>query len=374
MKKRIQFVDSNKKIHGWWPGKRECTSERFLLNPYNGCQVDCLFCYTKGFPGYFQEFRKNGTVTIFRNFDKFISHQLDSLCVASCGYLSPVTDPFQPLENIYHISERIIIEFLSRNIPIEIITKCKIPERILERIADQVHSFIQFSILTPSEEKRKRLMKGGGTTEEIFKEIEKTSKRGIFTVCRIDPIIPFMTDNLVDIEEIVNRASDSGAGHIVVSVLDIPIRIADEVFIKLCSFAPSLRTMYTECIGGYLHAKTSYRRKVFDAIRKYCEKKKITFALCMEYEIRDGIIHGLNREYMTSESCEGINIPVYLRRGNHFEPASSCSGTCLYCVSANCGVEDLALGRIVGIEKPGFIFSDYKRWSKELKRQINFLS
>jgi len=86
------LISTKKELHGWWPGKRECTSERMLINPYNGCGIGCFFCYSLAFPGYFQIFREKGVITVAKDFDKSIAKQLDSINVASCGYLSPVTD------------------------------------------------------------------------------------------------------------------------------------------------------------------------------------------------------------------------------------------------------------------------------------------
>jgi len=102
------LIFTKKELHGWWPGKRECTSERMLINPYNGCGIGCFFCYTLAFPGYFQIFREKGIITVAKDFDRVVAKQLDSIDIASCGYLSPVTDPFQPLNEKYHLSEKII--------------------------------------------------------------------------------------------------------------------------------------------------------------------------------------------------------------------------------------------------------------------------
>ena len=42
------LVESNKKIHGWSQSytpkhERECTAERLMVNPYNGCSNNCCF-------------------------------------------------------------------------------------------------------------------------------------------------------------------------------------------------------------------------------------------------------------------------------------------------------------------------------------------
>ena len=362
------LIDSKKELHGWWPGKRECTAERMLINPYNGCSVDCFFCYAKALPGYFQIFREKDIVTVCRDFDRVIAEQLDSIDVASCGYVSPVTDPFQPVNDLYRLSEKIIREFVTRNIPVEFITKERVSDEVIALLKEQSHSFGQFSILTLNEKLRRHLMRGGAPTEELFESINRMAEAGLYTVCRIDPIIPFLTDDPRELEDLLHRAVDSGARHIVASVMDICLSTASEVYDKMGVFGHGLvfdmKKLYTERIDGVLHADINYRKRIFDHLRNVCDKKGITFALCMEYDLANGQPVGLNAEFMTSKNCEGIDIPIYIRDGDRFGPASKCHGSCLSCTDAVCGIHDLALGKI-GWQKPGFKLADYRRWSKE---------
>jgi len=364
------LVPTKKELHGWWPGKRECTSERMLINPYNGCGIGCFFCYTLAFPGHFQLFRESKVIVVAKDFDKEVSEQLDSIDVASCGYLSPVSDPFQPLNEKYRLSEKIIKAFVERNIPIEFITKAKVPQEAIELIKTQKHSFGQVSILTLNENLRKILVPGGASTDVLFQNLERLSKEGIFAVCRIDPIFPYITDRVKDLEEIIERARSSGVTHIIASVLDIPVKIKENILQNIKRYFGvgmewDYRRLYKENIDGYLHADIDYRKRVFDALRNICERKNLTFALCMEYEIKKDEVRGLNQEFMSSRNCEGIDIPIYIRKGDKFYPACDCKGDCLHCTNPVCGIEDLAMGREGS--KKDWRLSDYKRWSKELK-------
>ncbi|MCD6472232.1 hypothetical protein J7K55_03810 [Candidatus Aerophobetes bacterium] len=363
------LISTKKELHGWWPGKRECTSERMLINPYNGCGIGCFFCYSLAFPGYFQIFREKGVITVAKDFDKSIAKQLDSINVASCGYLSPVTDPFQKLNEKYHLSENIIKVFIEKNIPIEFITKAKIPQEVLELMKEQKHSFGQVSILTPHENLRKILSPNGASTEILFKNFERLAKKGIFAVCRIDPILPYITDKIKDLTEIIERAKSKGVTHIIASVLDIPLKIKNSIFSNLEKyFGTGMKwnhqRLYKENIGTSLHANIDYRKRIFDSLRNICERRNLTFALCMEYEIKNGEIKGLNKEFMSSYNCEGIDIPVYKRERGKFYPACKCKGNCLYCTDARCGIKDLAMGK-EGSKKDWHL-KDYRRWSKDI--------
>jgi DNA repair photolyase len=366
------IVDSDKELHGWWNGiephgNRECTSERLLINPYNGCSHNCLFCYSHAFGGYFMLFREKGIVTVFKDFHIRIAKQLDSIAVASCGYLSPVTDPFQPINDRYELTEKIVKEFVNRNIPVQVTTKGRISESALKLIKKQEHSFGEVSILAPDEDKRQRLMTGGASTNELMRNIERLANAGKFAVCRIDPIIPFVSDNEKELDELVQKVVKAGAGHIITSCLDVPLAMKHPLFNELSSrFDVSKQRfsdLYTERMGGRLHAKIEYRRKLFKMMRVLCDRNKVTLGLCMEFQALNGKkVRGLNTEFMSSRNCEGINVPLYAKTGDgkRFEPVQGCEGNCLQCHSAKeeplCGIQDL--------KKAGaWKLKDYRRWS-----------
>jgi DNA repair photolyase len=369
-------VDSNKELHGWWNGlepyeNRECTSEKLLINPYNGCSHNCLFCYSHAFGGYFGLFREHGVVTVFKDFDKRLERQLDGLTVASCGYLSPVTDPFQPLNDQYELSERIVKVFVDRNIPVQFTTKGRISETALKLIKKQEHSFGEISILTPDEAKREQLMTGGATTDELVRNIERLTNAGTFAVCRIDPIIPFVTDTQEELEDLVQNVVNAGAGHIITSCLDIPLMMKNELYEELSRRfgvpKKHFADLYTETMSGRLHAGIEYRRKLFRTMRAICDRNKVTLGLCMEFESL-GVKHvtGLNREFMSSYSCEGIDVPLYVRAGDgkRFEPVTGCNGNCLSChfteTEPVCGIPELQ-------QAGAWKLRDYRRWSLQLR-------
>jgi len=364
------IVETEKELHGWWKGKRECTGERLLINPYNGCSIDCIFCYVKGFSwSYFKLFFEERIVTVCKDFDKRVARQLDSIDVTSCGYLSPVADPFQIIDSRYNLSKKIIEVFIERNIPIEFITKQTIPEEAIELIKSQIHSFGQVSILTQNEDLRRLLVPGGAPTKELFKNLSRLADKGIFAVCRIDPILPYLTDKRTDLLDLIKKAKDSGAGHIIASSLDIPRSLYEYIMDRLSSifgssFVYDYKRLYTELIDAYYNAKIDYRKRLFSFLRESCDNLGLTFALCMEYELLGGRPVGLNKEFSNTINCEGIDIPIYIRDGKRFRPASPCRGACLHCKEAICGIEDLALAKYPE-KKKDFKLADYKRWSQQ---------
>ena len=382
------LIESKKKIHGWWnsstdQGKRACTSERLLINPYNGCSWNCFFCYAHALWGYFNLFQEKGIVSVFKDFDKIVDKQLSSLLCASCGYISPITDPFQPINNMYHLTEKIMQTFLKYDLPVEIITKGIISKEAIKIMSDHPynHSFGQVSILTLNNELRKKLELGGGAnTKQLLKNIEKLANHNIHSVCRIDPIIPFINDDIKDIKEIINSAVNAGANHIGTSIMDIPIFIKDKIFnnlikIKGEEILNKYNSLYTEKITTDIHADIKYRKNLLRGIKNYCQEIDITMSTCMEFEIikQNNKNHYIslndNHQFMTSNNCEGIDIPIYKRKNikEKFKPVK-CKGDCLYCklTPVPCKIPSLQKAR-------SWKLKNYREWSKLIEKG-NFYS
>jgi hypothetical protein len=249
------------------------------------------------------------------------------------------------------------------------VTKCEVPAEVVSLMKRQEHCFGQFSASTIDEGLRTHLMTEGATVDRLFRSMTRCAVEGVPVVLRIDPVIPHLTDSRQELRALVDRGIESGARHIVSSVMDIPARIAKEVFAKFRSLgvglAYDLERAYCDRIEGFLHAGIDYRRRIFDILRDLCEARGVTLGLCMEYEKVGDRAVGLNREFMSSVNCEGVNIPLYVRDGEVFRPAAACDGACLGCTDARCGVEDLAMGRESG--KKDFNLRDYRRWSRELE-------
>lgn len=219
--------DSDKKIHGWTyydymdNKHRECSQERFLINHYNGCyqngNLGCDFCYTRTMRGYFHLFWDKGVSTVFKNYDQKVMNQLSKLYVAFPLYLSPITDPFMDLEKKYHYTKSIIQKALKLNIPSEFITKMggnilkwKGYKSLIKKMSEHRYCFGQFTIYA-NEEIRKCFSSGSSSVREQFRAVKLCADNNLFTVVRIDPIIPYISDSEEDLESIVRRAKNNGA-------------------------------------------------------------------------------------------------------------------------------------------------------------------
>ncbi|MCS7233531.1 MAG: radical SAM protein [Synergistetes bacterium] len=333
-------------MHGWWNWKyRACPAERFLLNPYAGCSVGCFFCYSRALPGYHREAFLKDLVFVWVNFAEGLSRRLDKLYISPPGYLSPTSDPFQPVNLKYRIAEKVIRAFIERNLPILVVTKREISEEALSLLEKQRDSVFEVSLLALNEKLRRFLSPGGSTVKEILSSLEKASKRGIHTVLRLDPILPFINDKEDDIYALLKEAKERGVRHVVVSCLDIPLRIKRTVLSFLSRWDSSLPfkydSLYKERVSNSIQASLTYRKELFSKVREIADSLSLTLSLCMEFT-EDG--KNLNEIYATSKNCEGKVMPISLRQGEKFLPLPCFNeGSCLTCFKPTCGVSALAM-------------------------------
>lgn len=373
------LVDSKKEMHGWYRprdprGERECTAERLLLNPYAGCTHDCFFCYAHAMYSYYMAYRKEKVVTVFNNYDQLVAEQLDKIKVGACGYLSAVTDPLQPINNTYRLTEKLIQVFNTRGLPVDIITKARISDEVLDLMKGHPKNFVQISILTLDDDKRKKLTPGGASVDALLDNVERAANAGVYTVVRIDPLIPHVTDNEEDLAALIKEVTSRGAKHIISSMMDVPPILKGDIISGLGQFVRNPEQVFFPSKGndGYnrlimkdWNFNLAYRRNKFKFMREMCDKAGVTFSLCMEFEKTDKklgnefVVRGLNREFMSSANCEGMDTPMYIKWFGAFQPVN-CSGSCLRCSSHQaCGIPDLRTGG-------NWKLKDYRRWSKNL--------
>jgi DNA repair photolyase len=351
------LVDSEKRVHGWKfydyqdGGHRECSQERLLVNAYSGCWQGgargCAFCYTRALWGYFRAFWERGVATVFRDFDKKVLGQISRLQACPALYLSPVTDPFMDLEEKYGLNKRIIEGALEVNLPCEFITKMggnllrwRGYRDLVRRMGEHPHCFAQFTIYA-REEVRRRLSPGSSPVAEQLEAMELCRDEGLYTVCRLDPFIPHLTDTEEDFRAIAADAADAGASHLVASCIDVPRGMGEDLLPLFARLSGELgegrpeadyRRLFRENIRGDLNAAEGYRREKFSLLADVCRDEGLTFSVCMEFKVGEGgEVSGFNEEFMTSPSCEGAVVPIYVRGdlGSPFHPLRGCNGNCL---------------------------------------------
>lgn len=352
-------IDDAKPLQGWYQSlvneskqsrPRPCFTEAILTEPYGGyCAVGCQFCYiNSGMRGY----RGTGLISVPLNYGEQIRKQLTKVRRAAAGYFSSFTDPFTPLEQYYHNTQRAAEEFVKVGLPIFFLSRLRYPEWAIDLLTKNPHSYAQKSINTCNPEDWRRLSPGAMPLMDHFKEITKLKKRGIYISIQVNPIVPGITDN-DQIMALFKRLKNAGADHVIVKFVEAAYSWAPAMVERIKKVfgherGGKFEALFTQNIGSERTIDEQYRMDAHRKLSDYARKIGLTYATCYEYEYerdsagkilsKTGVSVG--RKFTTADQCHGHAVPVYTREsdGEDFRPVEECPPSgCLYCASENEG-------------------------------------
>lgn len=241
----------------------------YSLNPYQGCEHGCAYCYarpTHEYWGYGAGIDFESVVLVKKNAPKLLEAELRKpLKIVSPIVISGNTDCYQPLERKLQITRQLLQVCKEFRFPVSIITKNALVLRdldILKEMAEQNLVSVTISITSVDEDLRKVLEPRTSTYSNRLKALQVLSKHNIPCGIMIAPIIPGLNDK--DIPEVMKQSADYGAqwmGYTIVRLNDS----VEPVFIQwLEKYFPNKKErvldLIRSCHNGQLHDKRAYNR------------------------------------------------------------------------------------------------------------------
>ncbi len=188
----------------------------YSMNPYQGCEHGCAYCYarpTHEYWGYsagvdFERIilAKKNAPELLEKFFKKRGYKPEPIM------LSGNTDCYQPVERKLKITRGLLQVCLNYRHPVSILTKNALVTRdidILTQLAEKNLVTVSFSIPTINEELRRRLEPRTSSAITKLQALETLSQNGIPTHVMVAPIIPGL--NSMEILPIVETIAQKGA-------------------------------------------------------------------------------------------------------------------------------------------------------------------
>lgn len=175
----------------------------YSVNPYVGCPHACRYCYAsfmKRFTGHTEPW---GTFIDVKHWPaikdakKYAGQKI---------VIGTVTDGYNPLEETYENTRRLLEELKDSGGDIVICTKSDLALRdldLLKEVNEKCRLTVSWSVNTLDEEFRND-MDAAASIERRLLAMKKVYDAGIRTICFISPVFPGITD----IEAIFERAKD----------------------------------------------------------------------------------------------------------------------------------------------------------------------
>lgn len=186
------------------------------LNPYQGCEHGCVYCYARNshqYWGYSAGLDFESRIIVKPTAPAL----LEKVFLSKTWRPQPIslsgnTDCYQPIEKKMQITRRILEVCAKYRNPVGIITKNQLVERdmdILKDLASENLAQVIFSITGTDEKIRLQTEPRTATYKQRLHTMQQLSKAGIPVGVMVAPVIPGLTDHMIP--DVLRMAADHGA-------------------------------------------------------------------------------------------------------------------------------------------------------------------
>ncbi|MBW1999839.1 MAG: radical SAM protein [Deltaproteobacteria bacterium] len=217
----MKLFEAEKKSRVLTRAEFGCLKKHYRINVTRGCEFKCVYCYARGYrwaPGQDEVYLySNLPEKLERELDRGRRHRPVEWIIFNTS-----SDSFQSHPRILDITYRTMTSLLERGIGFSFLTKGKIPGRFIKLFADYpdlVHARI--GLVSLSENYQKLFEPRAAKAQERLDNVTRLMEAGIRVEVRIDPVIPFYTDDDRSISSLYLALAERGIKRVSVSYLHL---------------------------------------------------------------------------------------------------------------------------------------------------------
>jgi DNA repair photolyase len=224
---------------------------RWGANVYRGCEHDCIYCnarYTHeylGMPtGEFSHkiiVKDNAAIALDKEFSK------DKWNKNLTVNVSTVSDPYQPAENQFGNTRKVLEVFLKHHNALLVTTKSDLILKdidILTEIAKTGFLNVCMTITTLDQELSDFIEPRVPSVEKRLEAIRKLKEAQITVGVTAIPVLPYISDDEKSLEDMVKAFSDLNVDYVIIDVLNFKGETRQRMINFLQNYDPSLIPKY----------------------------------------------------------------------------------------------------------------------------------
>jgi len=168
----------------------------WAINPYVGCGHSCVYCYARFIKRFTEHTEEWGTFVDARiNIAEVLAKQMHSSKYRGQQiFIGTVTDPYQPIEEKYRLTRKILEVLKNYKNPVEILTKSDLVLRDIDLFKKFKEIDVNFTVNTLDEKWKKLVEPNSPSISQRFEAIKKLASEGIEVCAMMGPYWPIFTD------------------------------------------------------------------------------------------------------------------------------------------------------------------------------------
>jgi DNA repair photolyase len=236
---------------------------RFTINPYRGCSHACTYCFARPTHEYLgldggKDFEERIVVKI-NAVERLRAELADPKWAGETIALGTNTDPYQPCEGRYRLTRGIAETLTTAGNPFSILTKSTMIVRDRDVLAEAAGRGLfraAFSVGTLDEGVWRMSEPGTPAPARRLEALSRLADVGIPCSVLVAPILPGLSDDLDQLEEVVRAAFEAGAVSVTPIVLHLRPGVRELFMPWLQGVRPDLVDRYERLYhrrAGYAH-------------------------------------------------------------------------------------------------------------------------
>ncbi len=272
-------------------------SVKYSLNIYHGCSHGCIYCDSRSSCYNISDFDR---IRVKKDAIKKINDELKNKRVKGIISTGAMSDPYNPLEKKLHLTRDTLKLIDKYKFGVSILTKSDLITRdidILKNISKHSDMFIAITVTTFDDNLCKIIEPNVCVSSKRFEAIKKLSENGIYTGILLQPILPFINDDIENIRNIVHTAYKCGAKFIY-PAFGVTLRDNQREYYydKLDEHFPNIKMKYINEYKNKYSCNTK-NNELYEEFKTLCEMYGI------KYKIKDIV-----DDYTTQDDTEQLSL------------------------------------------------------------------
>jgi DNA repair photolyase len=268
------LLNKSKKHDDWFLGN-------YTLNPYAGCSMACIYCYTRGSKyggdyGIKVAAKSNAVPVLKKQLKNSIKRKERGIIIVGSA-----ADPYPAVEKELKLTREVLGIIKRYKFPIHLLTKSGLILRDMDilngikevailpnELSDKLDNgvIISFSFSTLNEKLARIIEPGAPSPIERLETMKKYSDAGFKTGIINMPVLPFLSDSKKEIEIMIKTADKYGAHYVLYAGLtlygDAPDDCNTLYFNFLKKNYPDLVSKYEKLFKGSNAPSKQYQRNM----------------------------------------------------------------------------------------------------------------
>jgi DNA repair photolyase len=254
---------------------------RYTINAYRGCRHACVYCFARPTHEYLgmnaaEDFERRIVVKV-NAVEKLRAELADPAWEGELIAMGTNTDPYQPAEGRYRLTEGLIRELMAARNPFSILTKSTMILRDLESLVEarkRTRVGVSLSIGTIDDDLARRTEPGAAPPSRRLEAVARLAEAGLEPSVLLAPILPGLSDGQDQLRALTRACLDAGARSVTPIVLHL---------------RPGVRELYLGWLDEHEPQLAGQHRHAYNgAYLPRREQERITEAVRLEVSAREG--------------------------------------------------------------------------------------